>query len=258
MGKSTNEIRKTKKWHFAHKKEDSCLAFYEAESMYHRHGKELLYKWFKRQNFHVDIEHYLPEIQQRPDIFIERAGRKVAIEYQCANLSIEQLYKRTYSYWRAGIQVIWIIGGNQLKKHSAYWVKFSSLMAFSLQSYPQPLLIFFCSKQKLFMKCAFLTSFSTSVSFSHIIYLPIETTPFEMLFSSVPFQKEILEREWKKRKDYFRKMLCLFGIIIINHYYASYITVNVPQQISLLKLVCRFRPHLLFKQIHLYGKLFYI
>ena len=83
--------------------------------MYHRHGKELLYKWFKRQNFHVDIEHYLPEIQQRPDIFIERAGRKVAIEYQCANLSIEQLYKRTYSYWRAGIQVIWIIGGNQLK-----------------------------------------------------------------------------------------------------------------------------------------------
>ncbi|MGG0290043.1 competence protein CoiA family protein [Bacillus pacificus] len=198
-------LGKQKKWHFAHKKEDSCLAFYEAESMYHRHGKELLYRWFKRQNFHVDIEHYLPEIQQRPDIFIERAGRKVAIEYQCANLSIEQLYKRTYSYWRAGIQVIWIIGGNQLKKHSAYWVKFSSLMAFSLQSYPQPLLIFFCSKQKSFMKCAFLTSFSTSVAFSHIIYLPTETTTFEMLFSSVPFQKEILEREWKKRKDYFRK-----------------------------------------------------
>ncbi len=69
-------LGKQKKWHFAHKKEDSCLAFYEAESMYHRHGKELLYRWFKRQNFHVDIEHYLPEIQQRPDIFIERAGRK--------------------------------------------------------------------------------------------------------------------------------------------------------------------------------------
>ncbi|EOS8270193.1 TPA: competence protein CoiA [Bacillus cereus] len=198
-------LGKQKKWHFAHKKEDSCLAFYEAESKYHRHGKELLYRWFKRQNFHVDIEHYLPEIQQRPDIFIERAGRKVAIEYQCANLSIEQLYKRTYSYWRAGIQVIWIIGGNQLKKHSAYWMKFSSLMAFSLQSYPQPLLIFFCSKQKSFMKCAFLTSFSTSVSFSHIIYLPTETTTFEMLFSPVPFKKEILDREWKKRKDYFRK-----------------------------------------------------
>ncbi|MED2796978.1 competence protein CoiA family protein [Bacillus thuringiensis] len=199
------KLGKQKSWHFAHKKVDSCLAFYEAESMYHRHGKELLYRWFERQNFHVDIEHYLPQIQQRPDIFIERAGRKIAIEYQCANLSIEQLYKRTYSYWRVGIQVIWIIGGNQLKKQSAYWMKFSSLMAFSLQSYPQPFLIFFCSKQKAFMKCAFLTSFSTSVSFSHTIYLPTETTTFELLFSPVPFQKEILDREWKQRKDYFRK-----------------------------------------------------
>lgn len=50
-----------KSWHFAHKKVDSCLTFYEAESMYHMHGKELLYRWLKRQNFHVDIEHYLPK-----------------------------------------------------------------------------------------------------------------------------------------------------------------------------------------------------
>ena len=41
--------------------------------------------------------------------------------------------------------------------------------------------------------------------FSHIIYLPIETTTFEMLFSPVPFQREVLNREWKKRKDYFRQ-----------------------------------------------------
>ena len=78
-------------------------------------------------------------------------------------------------------------------------------MAFSLQSYPQPLLIFFCSKQKSFMKCTFITSFSTSIAFSHIIYLPIETTTFEMLFSPVPFQREVLNREWKRRKDYFRQ-----------------------------------------------------
>ncbi len=199
------KLGKRKSWHFAHKKVDSCLAFYEAESMYHMHGKELLYRWLKRQNFHVNIEYYLPEIQQRPDIFVERAGRKIAIEYQCANLSTEQLYKRTYSYWQAGIQVIWILGGNQLKKQAAYWMKFSSLMAFSLQSYPQPFLIFFCPKQKSFMKCAFLTSFSTTIFFSHTIYLPIDTTTFESLFSPVPFQKEKLEQEWKRKKNYFRQ-----------------------------------------------------
>ncbi|PEX81512.1 competence protein CoiA [Bacillus cereus] len=199
------KLGKQKSWHFAHKKVDSCLAFYEVESIYHMQGKELLYRWLKHQKFRVNIEHYLPEIQQRPDIFVERAGRKIAIEYQCANLSVEQLSKRTYSYWQAGIQVIWIIGGNQLKKQSAYWMKFSSLMAFSLQSYPQPLLIFFCPKQKSFMKCAFITSFSTNISFSHIIYLPTDTTTFEMLFSPVPFQKEKLEQEWKQRKNYFRQ-----------------------------------------------------
>jgi len=73
-----------KSWHFAYKKVDSCLAFYEAESVYHMHGKELLYRWLKRQDFHVDIERYLPVIQQRPDIYVERADRKIAIEYQCA------------------------------------------------------------------------------------------------------------------------------------------------------------------------------
>ena len=134
------------------------------------HGKELLYRWFKRQNFQVDIEYYLPEIKQRPDVFVERAGRKIAIEYQCANLAIERLYKRTYSYWQAGIQVIWIVGGNQLKKQSAYWMKFSSLMAFSLQSYPQPLLIFFCPKQKSFMKCAFVTPFLQMFFLTYYIF----------------------------------------------------------------------------------------
>ncbi len=199
------KLGKQKSWHFAHKKVDSCLAFYEAESMYHRHGKELVYRWLKRQKFHVDIEHYLSEIQQRPDIFVERDGRNIAIEYQCANISVEQLYKRTYSYWQASIQVIWIIGGNQLKKQSAYWMQFSSLLAFSLQSYPQPFLIFFCPKQKSFMKCAFITPFSTNVSFSHTIYLSIDTTTVEMLFSPVSFRKEKLEQEWKKRKNYFRQ-----------------------------------------------------
>lgn len=252
------KLGKQKSWHFAHKKVDSCLAFYEAESTYHMHGKELLYRWFKRQNFQVDIEYYLPEIKQRPDVFVERAGRKIAIEYQCANLAIEQLYKRTYSYWQAGIQVIWIVGGNQLKKQSAYWMKFSSLMAFSLQSYPQPLLIFFCPKQKSFMKCAFVTPFSTNVFFSHTIYLPTDTTTFEMLFLSFLSGKKDWVKSGRRERTTSAKMPCRFGIIIISHYYASYINLNVPQRAFLLKLVFHSLLDLLFKQTHLYGKLFSI
>ncbi|MGR3777297.1 competence protein CoiA [Bacillus paramycoides] len=198
------KLGKQKSWHFAHKKVDSCLAFYEAESMYHMHGKELLYKWLKTQSWDVEIEHYLPEIRQRPDLFIERDGRKIAIEYQCAALCTEQLFKRTLSYWKAGIQVIWILGGNQLKRHSAYWFSLSSFHSFCLQSYPQPLLFFFCPKQKAFMKCALITAFSSNIYFSHTIYLPLRTTSLENLLQPVPFQKKRLEQEWTHKKQYFR------------------------------------------------------
>ena len=64
---------------------------------------------------------------------------------------------------------------------------------------------FLLSETKSFMKCAFVTPFSTNVFFSHTIYLPTDTTTFEMLFSLVPFGKERLGEEWKKRKSYFRK-----------------------------------------------------
>ena len=143
-----------------------------------------------------------------------------------------------------------------IEKQSAYWMKFSSLMAFSLQSYPQPLLIFFCPKQKSFMKCAFVTPFSTNV-FSHTIYLPTDATTFEMLFLLFLSGKKDWVKSGRERKT-FAKMPYRFGIIIISHYYASYINLNVPQRAFLLKLVFHSLLHLLFKQTHLYGKLFYI
>lgn len=193
-----------KTWHFAHKKVDQCHVSSEPESTYHMRGKEQLYRWLKSQGFHVEIEHYLPEIRQRPDIFMEIKGRRIAIEYQCASISTEQLVKRTYSYRKAGIQIIWILGGNQLKRYSAYWVSLSSLHSFCIQSYPQPLLLFFCPNEKLFMKCVFLTPFSTHVHFSHTIHFLIRTSTFEEIFCQVPFRKERLEREWQNKKNHFR------------------------------------------------------
>ena len=52
-----------------------------------------------------------------------------------------------------------------------------------------------CICHSLFYKCFF----------SHTIYLPTDATTFEMLFSPVPFGKERLGEEWKKRKKNFRQ-----------------------------------------------------
>jgi len=198
------KLGKQKRWHFAHKKVNQCLVSSEPESAYHMRGKEQLYKWLRSQGFHVKIEHYLPGIRQRPDLFIEMKERQIAIEYQCASLSTEQLLKRTSSYWKAGIQIIWILGRNQMKKHSAYWISLSSFHFLCIQSYPQPFLLFFCPNTKSFMKCELLTPFSTNVYFSHITHFSVRTVTFEELFCQAVITKERLEREWQKKKIYFR------------------------------------------------------
>ena len=81
--------------------------------------------------------------------------------------------------------------------------------------------------------------------FSHILYIYQLMRLLLKCFSPVPFGKERLGEEWKKRKKTFAKMPYRFGIIIISHYYASYINLNVPQRAFLLKLVFHSLLHLL-------------
>ncbi|KFN04347.1 competence protein [Bacillus clarus] len=254
------KLGKQKRWHFAHKKVEQCIVHYEAESMYHMQGKEQLYRWLKSQRFQVEIEYYLPEIRQRPDLFIEREERKIAIEYQCASLSIEQLLKRTFAYWKAGIQVIWILGGKQLKRNSSYWISLSSFHSFCMQSYPQPLLFFFCPKQKTFMKCSFLTPFSSNVYFSHTIYLPMHIITFEELFHPIPFLKNKLELEWTNKKKYFRTNA--LPIWNYNHksllrllYQFKLTPASFPSEIGVpLPSAFSFQTHLFIWQAYLYMK----
>ncbi|EMA6345019.1 competence protein CoiA family protein [Bacillus cytotoxicus] len=193
-----------KVWHFAHKNIEQCIGSAEPESNYHMRGKEQLYRWIISQKIRAEIEKYIPEIRQRPDILIERNGKSLALEYQCTSISTNQLQKRTYAYQKAGIQIIWILGGNQLKRNAPYWTSVSSFHAFCIQSYPQPYLLFFCPDKKIFQKCIFLTPFSTNIHFAHIIPFSIRTSTFENIFQQIPFRKGALERVWKNKKNLFR------------------------------------------------------
>ena len=105
-----------------------------------------------------------------------------------------------------------------------------------------------CICHSLFYKCFF----------SHTIYLPTDASTFEMLFLLFLSGKKDWVKSGRRERKTFAKMPYRFGIIIISHYYASYINLNVPQRAFLLKLVFHSLLHLLFKHTHLYGKLFYI
>jgi competence protein CoiA len=92
--------------HFAHKSLMNCDLWIENESEQHLGLKKILYQWFKKTD-KVEIETYLPELNQRPDLLV---NDKIAIEIQCSHLPIKRLKERTVNYQSHGYKVLWLMG----------------------------------------------------------------------------------------------------------------------------------------------------
>lgn len=93
--------------HFAHKNKCSCDIFSENESKEHLLGKKLIADNCRKFRIPYEVEAFLPELNQRPDILI---NKEIAIEFQCSSLSIERFMERTKNYQKHGYQVIWLLG----------------------------------------------------------------------------------------------------------------------------------------------------
>lgn len=107
--------------HFSHYRESDCHSFSEGETHAHLIGKIKLWEWCKSQGLSVEMEAWLPSLQQRPDLLITLTdSKKIAIEYQCSPISFKKLKERTEGYHSIGYEVLWICGveyipGNRLK-----------------------------------------------------------------------------------------------------------------------------------------------
>lgn len=98
---------KVNRSHFAHKTRETCDLFSENESEEHLKGKELIANNCDKYSIEYEVEAFLPELKQRPDVLIQE---KIAIEFQCSALSLERFKERTESYLNNGYQVIWLLG----------------------------------------------------------------------------------------------------------------------------------------------------
>lgn len=96
--------------HFAHYREAGCSTFSEGESERHLVGKLLLFEWLKEQGEEVELEPWLPKLQQRPDLLVRRQGSLIALEYQCSPISPRRLQARTQGYRQEGYEVFWLLG----------------------------------------------------------------------------------------------------------------------------------------------------
>jgi len=82
------------------------------ERLIHQQGKVLIATVLEKYlSAKIEVEYFLPQIQQRPDIFI---NRHLAIEYQCAKIDVKTLSDRVAGYWQERIKNVWILGGNYL------------------------------------------------------------------------------------------------------------------------------------------------
>lgn len=100
------KVGTTKIPHFAHLQQFSCTPGSEPETQLHLLGKSRLSSFFHEKNIINHVEHYLPQIKQRPDLLAEKS----AVEFQCSTLPVEQVIKRSQGYAKMGLRSIWIRG----------------------------------------------------------------------------------------------------------------------------------------------------
>lgn len=99
--------------HFAHEKDKECTyTFFENETKEHASGKVLLYKWLQKLNSvsNLELESYIKETKQRPDLYFKIGEQKYVIEYQCSPITLEEFKERRELYKLNNIIDIWILG----------------------------------------------------------------------------------------------------------------------------------------------------
>lgn len=193
--------------HFAHVSLQNCPANEKGESPEHKRGKLLLYKWLRRQRIHVELEKYLKDINQQPDLLLTIQQKKIAIEYQCTRISIEHIQRRNKGYQQAGITPIWILGPKQFYKRSTYEVKVDEFAKqFIHQFSPSciPTIYFFCpwTKRFVFFQDIFFTSLTNAIG--KLQFHSLTHVHFRHFFQYERFSRVKLYQLWYKKKKFFR------------------------------------------------------
>lgn len=193
--------------HFSHFQQSDCEAlFSERESQTHLLGKQHLYEFFERLALSPQLEPYLPQIKQRPDLLIEYVNRQFAIEFQCSNLQREIFLERTLGYIRAKITPIWILHTPQRKKNGLGIQKIAlnhTIAQYMMQNNGQRYLITYDVASKTFYyysnllhvhKTQYLASINciplANQRFPLLIPTKISRTKFEFLFTKLLYFRE--------------------------------------------------------------------
>ncbi|WP_249870114.1 competence protein CoiA [Oceanobacillus saliphilus] len=193
--------------HFAHQSSSDCPSREGGEGIYHEQGKLLLYHWFKKYKMEVTLEAYLSEIQQRPDILLSVNSKKIAVEFQCARISTEEIRQRNEGYKAAGIFPIWIVGANNFTRYGANSFRIDQFTCQFIHQHtsesPQIVYYFHPHTSQIAIISHILIA-RNSKAIGKINVKALEQMKFQEMFQLNFFsQKEMLD-QWIKEKRNFR------------------------------------------------------
>ncbi|WP_394218605.1 competence protein CoiA [Halobacillus trueperi] len=200
--------------HFSHFPKSNCTEKKGGETLEHDRGKWRLFTWLKNQGYDVQLEHYLPEIRQRPDLFLMVNEKKIAIEYQCASISKREINKRTSSYRDAGIFPLWILGAKHLPSSISNHCSLSDFTRTFLYYLNDDYhLYFFHASKNTICVLSNAKSAGGRRVFANRFSTTITNLSFSQLFSSIScsliedhFIKEV-ERLWYKNRTVYQSQV---------------------------------------------------
>lgn len=202
--------------HFAHIALTTCLtSFSERESPAHLNGKQQLAEYFSRIGCEVEVEAYLPKIAQRPDLLIRQENKRIAIEFQCSVISIEDVIKRNRGYKSIKLPSIWLLSTPiQLQELTLgiSYIKLSKFMQFFIKKYPisGATIITYDPKTSCFVYLSHLLHISGTSFIANIKSLPVnqQTFPFALVKSLSSSDKSMFWNVFQqKRTRYLRNRI---------------------------------------------------
>ncbi len=179
--------------HFAHTVHTACTSlFAEGESFAHLLGKQQLYNRLQQLGEEVELECYLPDLQQRPDLLVTKK-RLYALEFQCSRIPLSLLAERTKGYEAANIMPVWL-----LKTPSSFLGK-GTILNISFTQFHQQ-----------FIQHDYLITYAPETEqfhyFCHILFLQGNT--FLVRLISLPLKEQVFPfyEPKKMRKEGFNEM----------------------------------------------------
>lgn len=196
--------------HFAHVPSSSCTLKGGGESEYHFQAKLKLFRWLQSQSFpDVELEPYLPTINQRPDLLFSYGNKQIVIEFQSATIAPSEILQRNNGYKQENIYPLWILGENQFipSSKSNYIFQINTFQRHAItQSAKHGLatLIYFCPVRERFTLLQDIYFHRTNRTFAISRHLSLKQSHFFQLFKPFTFPKSQLYAYWYNEKKRFR------------------------------------------------------